>query len=293
MSISRSRFIFLYSLICLIWGSTWLVIHIGSDAALPPFTGAALRFGLAAFIMWIWHYYSNKDLPTTRTEWLAVISIGFLSNGVSFSIVYWCSQYIPSGLMAVIFGTMPLWTAIFSHLALEAEKMSALRIVGIIAGIAGITTIFLPQFSAVTDSNIVPLIALLGAPFVSGIAAVITKRYTHEISPISLNAIATTTGFTLLATLAILSENFFDQSYNLTHVWTIGYLAIFGTIITFVTYFYLIKQVSPVTMSYLTLFTPVIAVFLGWVVLQENLGANEIVGAGLVMAGAKLSMRIK
>ena len=131
MTITRNRFISLYALMCLIWGSTWLVIHIGSVAGLPPFTGASLRFGLAALLMWIWLLTSGAELPKTQNEWRAIVVIGFLSNGVSFAIAYWASQFLPSGLSSVIFGTMPLWTAIFSHWAFETERMSAARIIGI------------------------------------------------------------------------------------------------------------------------------------------------------------------
>jgi drug/metabolite transporter (DMT)-like permease len=292
VTITRSRFAFLYALMCLIWGSTWLVIHIGSDAGLPPFTGASMRFGLAALIMWGWLYWSGAKLPTTRTEWRAIITVGLLSNGVSFAIAYWCSQYLPSGLMAVIFGTMPLWTAIFSHLAIETERMSVGRIMGIIIGIAGLTTIFFPKFIDFEIASVVPMIALLGSPLVSAVSTVVTKRYTHEVSPITLNTIATTTGFMLLSAIALTRENMFEQSYTFTHAWTIGYLAILGSIVAFVSYFSLMKHTSPVTMSYITLVSPTIAVFLGWLILGEQLGVNELVGAGLVLAGAKLAIRM-
>jgi len=277
---------------CLIWGSTWLVIHIGSDAGLPPFTGASLRFGLAALIMWGWLFFSRAKLPATRLEWRAIVTVGLLSNGISFAIAYWCSQYLPSGLMAVIFGTMPLWTAVFSHLAIETERMSIGKTAGIIIGIAGLTVIFFPKFIDFQVTSVVPMIALLGSPLVSAVSTVVTKRYTHEVSPVTLNTISSTTGFMLLAAIALTTENMFAHSFTFTHAWTIGYLAILGSIVAFVSYFSLIKHASPVTMSYITLFSPTIAVFLGWLVLGEQLGVNELVGAGLVLGGARLSMRM-
>jgi len=278
---------------CLIWGSTWLVIHIGSVAGLPPFTGASLRFGLAALLMWIWLLTSGAELPKTQNEWRAIVVIGFLSNGVSFAIAYWASQFLPSGLSSVIFGTMPLWTAIFSHWAFETERMSAARIIGILVGLAGLATIFFPKFIGDFElSSVLPMIILLGAPLVSAVSTVLTKRYTHDVSPVTLNTIATTTGFTLLAAIAITNEDVLAHSFTFTDVWTIAYLAILGSIVAFVSYFSLMKHVSPVTMSYITLISPTIAVFLGWMILGEHLGANELIGAGLVLGGARLSIRI-
>lgn len=278
---------------CLIWGSTWLVIHVGSVAGLPPFTGASLRFGLAAAIMWIWLLRSNAELPKTRTEWRAIVVIGFLSNGVSFAIAYWASQYLPSGLSSVIFGTMPLWTAIFSHWAFETERMSAARLIGILLGLIGLATIFFPRFIGDFDmASVLPMIILLGAPLVSAISAVLTKRYTHDVSPVTINTIATTTGFSLLAAIAFMNEDVFGHAFTFTDVWTIAYLGILGSIVAFVSYFSLMKHASPVTMSYITLVSPTIAVFLGWMILGEHLGANELIGAGLVLGGARLSVRM-
>lgn len=292
MTITRSRFVVLYSVMCLIWGSTWLVIHIGSDAGLPPFTGASIRFGLAALLMWGWLFWSGSKLPATKTEWRAIVTVGVLSNGVSFAIAYWSSQYLPSGLMAVIFGTMPLWTAIFSHLVIETEQMSFGRVLGIFVGLAGLTTIFFPKFAGFEMASAIPMFALLGSPLVSAMSTVITKRYTHEVSPITLNTIATTMGFLFLSIIATANEDVFGQVYTLTHAWTIAYLAILGSIVAFVSYFSLIKHASPVTMSYITLISPAIAVFLGWLILGEQLGVNELVGAGLVLGGARLAIRM-
>ncbi len=277
---------------CLIWGSTWLVIHIGSDAGLPPFTGASMRFGLAALLMWGWLLWSRSKLPTTATEWRAIVIVGFLSNGVSFAIAYWTSQYLPSGLMAVIFGTMPLWTAIFSHLVIETEKMSFGRILGIFIGLAGLTTIFFPKFIDFEVTSAVPMFVFLISPLISAMSTVITKRYTHEVSAITLNTIATTTGFIFLSIIALTNEDVFGQVFTFTHVWTIVYLAILGSMVAFVSYFSLIKHASPVTMSYITLISPTIAVFLGWLILGEQLGVNELVGAGLVLGGARLAIKM-
>jgi drug/metabolite transporter (DMT)-like permease len=177
-------------------------------------------------------------------------------------------------------------------MAIETERMSWGRITGIVIGIAGLTTIFFPQFIDFQVASILPMIALLGSPLVSAASTVITKRYTHEVSPITLNTISSTTGFFLLAAISLTTENMFEQTYTLTHLWTIGYLAILGSIVAFVAYFSLIKHASPVTMSYITLFSPTIAVFLGWLVRGEQLGVNELVGAGLVLGGARLSIKM-
>ena len=289
---SRARFYILYALICLIWGSTWLVIHIGANAALPPFTGAALRFLLATMLIWLYVIYKKIPLPTNGKEWGAVLLIGALSNGVSFGVVYWTTQYIPSGLGAVIFGTMPLWTALISHWTLQSEKLSSMKMFGIILGILGIATIFFPQFAKVDSTHLWAMAIFLIAPIVSAISAIITKRSTKDVAPLMLNAVTTSVGCIILGIIALLREPWQDVTFNYTQIWTISYLAILGTIVTFGIYFRLIKETSAVTMTYVAIITPVIAVILGWLILSERLDYYALAGSGLVICGVGISLRM-
>jgi drug/metabolite transporter (DMT)-like permease len=289
---SKTGFYLLYALICLIWGSTWLVIHIGANAALPPFTGAALRFLIATTLIWLYALYKKIPLPSGAKEWVSVIIVGALSNGISFGIVYRTSQFIPSGLGAVIFGTMPLWAAVIAHWALHSEKLTSIKILGIFIGIIGIIVIFFPQFGSVDERHIWAMAVFLIAPFVSAISAVVTKRSTQNISPIMLNAVTTSVGFVILGSIAFFSEPWQTISLNVTQVWTIGYLAILGTIVTFGIYFRLIKETSVVTMTYVSIITPVIAVFLGWLILGENLDYYSLAGSALVICGVGISLRM-
>jgi drug/metabolite transporter (DMT)-like permease len=289
---SRTSFYLLYALICLIWGSTWLVIHIGANAALPPFTGAALRFFLATSLIWMYAYYKKEALPKSFREWGAVLIVGALSNGVSFGIVYRTSPYIPSGLGAVIFGTMPLWAALISHWALRSEKLTAKKISGIFLGLIGIAVIFFPQFGKVDESHLWAMALFIIAPTVSAISAVVTKKSTQNISPVMINAITTSIGFIILGGVAIASEPWENVNLNFTQLWTIGYLAIAGTIVTFGIYFRLLKETSVVTMTYVSIITPMIAIFLGWLILNESLDYYSLAGSGLVICGIGISLRM-
>jgi drug/metabolite transporter (DMT)-like permease len=289
---SKASFYLLYALICLIWGSTWLVIHIGANAALPPFTGASLRFLVASVLLWIYALYKKTLLPSSVKEWRAVLLVGALSNGVSFGVVYWSSKYISSGLGAVIFGTMPLWTAMISHWIFTSQKLSLLRILGIVLGILGIATIFYPQFSLVDSTHLWVMAIFLVAPIVSAISAVVTKRSTQSIAPLMLNSITTGVGCILLGIIALFKEPWQDISLDFTQLWTIGYLAILGTIVTFGIYFRLIKVTSAVTMTYVAIITPVIAVILGWLILNEGLDYYALAGSALVICGVGISLRM-
>jgi drug/metabolite transporter (DMT)-like permease len=289
---SKLTFFSLYALICLIWGSTWLVIHIGTNAALPPFAAASMRFLVATVLLWLFIAYKKIVLPKSLSLWIPAITVGLLSNGISFGVVYWTSTYIPSGLGAVIFGTMPLFTAMIAHYALPTDKLTRTRILGIVVGIIGIATIFMPQFKQVKTETLGAMALFMISPIVSGVSAVITKKKTHDIPAMVMNGITTLVGALLLGIVALCVEPIGSLQLSFSQIWPVLYLAILGTIVTFGIYFKLIKMTSAVTMSYISVITPVIAVLLGWLILGENLDIYEIAGSVLVLVGTAISLRM-
>ncbi|MBS1903668.1 MAG: EamA family transporter [Bacteroidetes bacterium] len=289
---SRTTFFVLYTIICLIWGSTWLVIHLGNSSAMPPFAAAALRFTVASSLLWGFVATKNISVPKTKQQWLATLSVGLLSNGASFGIVYATSLYVPSGLGAVIFGTMPLFTAAFAHYYIPGDHLTRTRVTGIVIGVLGIATIFLPQFSQVKVEGLWAMGLLLIAPIVSAASAIVTKRGTHDVPAVTVNAITTAVGALVLGVIALFTEPIDKIDLSWSQLWPILYLAILGTIVTFGIYFKLIKITSAVTMSYVSVITPAIAVFLGWIILGEKLDAYEISGSALVLIGTAISLRM-
>jgi drug/metabolite transporter (DMT)-like permease len=93
MPMSRTRFVLLYSMICLIWGSTWVAIRIGHNAHIPPFLAATLRFAVASLVLWAMVFFSKYPMPKGRREWRAVFANGLLGSGLSYTIVYWTRSY--------------------------------------------------------------------------------------------------------------------------------------------------------------------------------------------------------
>lgn len=288
MPISRTRLIFLYTLLCLIWGSTWVVIRFGNESALPPFFAVALRFCIATVILWCVVLAKKLPLPKGRSQWNAAIVNGVLSCATSYAIVYWASQYVDSGLDSVIFGLMPLWAIFIAHFA-RIERMSIRKFAGVVFGLAGVGLIFLPGIGRVEGTTIIAMAVMTLAPFASSISLLITKRYGREIEPISLNAVATLIASVLLSLLAYGTSSVQFNLVNWTNGWTIAYLSVFGTIIAFVTYYYLLIRMSAVTLSYITLITPVIAILLGWAIFNEQLTVYSIIGSAIVLLGTWLA----
>ena len=135
---SRGAALSLYALLVLIWSSTWVAIKIGLEDA-PALLGAGIRFAAAGVLLLGFAALRRRPLKTDRT--LAVI-LGLLPFAFCYGLVYWGEQYIPSGLTAVLFGVMPLYTAILAALLLQDEPLRARLLAGVALALAGLALAF-------------------------------------------------------------------------------------------------------------------------------------------------------
>jgi len=276
---------------CLIWGSTWAIIRIGSEAGLPSFLAVASRFALAAIILWLWVALKRFPLPQTTKEWKASIANGILGSALSYAIVYWSAQYVDSALDAVIFGTMPVWTLLGGTWLLKGDRLTSLKVIGVFLGLAGILIIFLPGVGVISSNQLLAMGLMTVAPMVSALSTIITKKDAGKVNPVTFTAISITIGAVILGIIALFSTDFSQFTLNGTHVWTVGYLAVFGTIVSFVTYYELLRSTSAVTMAYVALITPVVAIILGWIIFSEQFTLYSWLGSGIVLLGTWMVLR--
>ena len=186
-SSARLRAAFL--LLTLIWGTTWAVIRLGLEG-IPPLTGVALRFGIAGALLLALVRHFGVRFTWSRRELGLWAMNGLFSFSVSYTIVYWAEQHIPSGLAAVLFATYPLMVAVIAHFALPGERLGWSASVGILLGLAGVATIFSDDLQVLGGARAREVaLVMLVSPLVSAIATVAIKRWGKGIHPLSLTAV--------------------------------------------------------------------------------------------------------
>ncbi len=136
-----------WSALVLIWGTTWLGVRIGLDD-LPPLTFAGIRFLVASVVLFAVLWVRGTRLPRRRSDWALVGTTAVLGFAVSYSAQFWGMQFVPSGLAAVIFATVPLFTMVFAHFALPSEPMRPTAFAGVLLGLVGGAVIFSDQLAA-------------------------------------------------------------------------------------------------------------------------------------------------
>jgi drug/metabolite transporter (DMT)-like permease len=270
--------------ISLIWGSTWLAIKIGL-ASIPPLLGVGIRFLVASAVLGVILKARRIPIPFTPETKILYPSLALLTFSVPFGLVYWAQQYVPSGLSSVLFAAFPFWVAMFSQVLLPAEKLNGFKLAGIALGFSGIVIIFAHDIGHAGEGGILPLLAIITSTVLQALSTVLVSRYGKPVSPFAMNFVGMLSGGVLLTGFGLLTESTEHIVWDQAAIGSILYLAIFGSVVAFVTYHWLLKRIEAVYLSLTTFINPIIAVILGTVVLGERFAPGTLVGAACVLLG--------
>jgi drug/metabolite transporter (DMT)-like permease len=278
----------LYVLLCVIWGSTWLVIKIGYGG-LGPFNVAALRFVVAGAVLAVIIPLLGARWPHSRNEWLLILWVGVVLFGADYGLIYWGEQFLDSGLTAILFATLPLITVALAHLYVPGDRITPRKLAGTLVAFLGVVALFGEslQFDL---TRLGPMAAIIVAAVCAAGAGVASKRHGAGLHAAALNAPAMFVGGIVLAIAAIASGEELRVPTDATTWAAIVYLAIAGSVVTFLIYFSLLKTWTVTSLSFISVFTPVIALALGFVFLDERPTLWTAVGAVLILAGVALAL---
>jgi drug/metabolite transporter (DMT)-like permease len=273
-----------YVILCLIWGSTWIVIKFGLESLTPIFS-AGLRFAVASIFIYLLMKIKNISIQTDRIAIRLYILMGFLSFVVSYGLVYWAEQFVPSGMAAVLFAVYPFWIVIFSYIRMPGEHIGFYKIFGTLLGFIGIVIIFSDSFSGDVTKFLIGMFAVVLSGTTQAWVAVSVKKVGNHLHPLSMNFIPMViAGFSMII-IALFTEDLSLIRIDENAVLSILYLAFFGTVITFTSFYWLIKKINIVILSLVAFITPIVALILGYFFYNEELSARHFIGTALVLTG--------
>jgi drug/metabolite transporter (DMT)-like permease len=285
-STHRSKLpVIVWLILALIWGSTWLFIKLGLED-LPPFTFAGIRFVIAAIILLTIIIIRRRPLPTAWRDWALIARTGVLAFSINYGLLFWGENRTSSGLAAILQTIIPVFGLILAHLHLPDERITLPKLFGIILGIAGVVIIFSNQMETGGPSAFQGSLAIVVGAFGAAYSNVLIKSRGGHLDYAVLAGGQMACGLVPLLIVGIIFEgNPLKLRWTPLALLSLFYLAIVGSAVAFLLYYWLVKHMEVTRTMLIALFTPLLAVSLGMVVRGEQLTWRIAAGGACIMAG--------
>ena len=281
------RVVVAYVVVALIWGSTWGAIKIGVTDV-PPFVFAFARAVAVASVLTILALALRQPLPRGRLTLAVATVVGVINIGLTWAIIFWSEQFVPSGLVAVFGSAAPVWTALLAHFMVKGDRLSVLKILGLILGLGGTILLIGAPDAADGTAGLIATGLLALMPITWAIAAILQSRFLTRVAPIPTVAIGTWVSALLLAPLALVQLPQ-GAHWTVASVLAFVWLTLFGTCFAMVVSLWLYRKLRPTTITLIQVLVPAEAILIGTVWLGEPVSIRMLGGAALVVAAVALN----
>lgn len=269
-----------FVLVILLGGSNSVAIRLGNQE-LAPFWGAFLRLMPAALIYWAILFGRKMPMPTFKDS--AVIAInGFISTGMGFALLYWGLQTVPVSLATVVISTGPLFTLILAVL----HRLETFRVQALIGGLIAFTGLAIAVRAQPGSSDLIPgILALLLGALISAEGNIIFKIYTVNSSSVIINALSLFSAAVFVGGTSFFAHETWNLPSTSTGWMALVYLIVFGSVVMFYLFVYVLSKWTASAASYSILFFPLVATSLAAWLAKEHVTLPFILGGFLVLIG--------
>lgn len=273
--------------ICIIWGTTYLAIRIGVKD-LPPILFAGLRWLIAGPILFLflrWKGYA----PPKKKDLIHLAIVGLSLIGIGNGLVVFGEQYVPSGLTALLITTVPFWIVGFESLLPHGKKLNIKLAGGLVLGLVGVALIFGVDLKSLFRSDyLIGVIGLMLADIGWSAGSIYSKHKKSNVHPLMSASVEMIIAGIVLTTIASALGEFSQLKFTSESLAAFVYLIIFGSLIGYSSYIYAIAHLPVSFVSTYAYINPVIALFLGWLILGEQISYNIIIAAFIILVGVML-----
>ena len=276
-------------LVYLIWGSTYLGIHF-ADETLPPFLMGGVRFLVAGSLLYVWCRARGIPNPSWR-QWRSAGIVGLcLLVGGNGTVIY-VETRAPSSIVALLVALVPLWTVVLLWLRRGGQRPNARTVIGVTLGLAGVGLLVLHGGGA-GGQTVDPLVLLLIlSTGLWAYGSLYAQGAQLPTSPLMTTAVESLVGGAVLAIISVATGEpwaLAGHTVSLKSLLALGYLIIFGSIVAYTAYGWLLKHAPPALVSTYAYVNPVVAVVLGWAFDNEAVTIWTLVAAAIIVSSVAL-----
>lgn len=289
MSHERSRLLTAFAAVYIIWGSTYLAIRYAIET-IPPFTMAGTRFLLAGAILVVWARVRGAAWPSAA-QWRTAAWVGALLLLGGNGGVTWAEQRVPSALAALMVGAEPLWVVVLDWIRPRGNRPSSSVMAGLLVGFAGVVLLVAPWEAGGGAVEPIGALALVIATVSWAIGSIASKGAPAPASPLMGAGANMLAGSVLLYAAGVVTgepARLDTSQVSAVSVVALLYLVLFGAVVGFTAYLWLLKNTSLALASTYAYVNPVVAVVLGWSIAGEEISLRVLAAAVVILSGVVL-----
>lgn len=272
-----------YLIVCVFWGSTYLAIKIGVTE-LPPFLFAGLRFAVAGVLLLVLARALGDALPRRAREWRTLAIVGVLLLGGGNAFVVWAEQYTTSGVASIFVVTVALWMAFLDAVVPGGSGRLGWRVVvGLLFGFLGTLLLVGTSPAEIVRADLRGPAALTAATISWSAGSIYAKRHPTETSPYMSAALQMLIGGGLVTLVGSALGEWGAWHLNARGLGAMAYLVVFGSILGYSAYAYALRHASATIVGTYAYVNPVIAVLLGWLLLDEPVGGRTFLSMAMIL----------
>src|SRR5215831_6398423 len=285
------KVIIAFALVYVFWGSTYLAIGVTSAEGIPPFVMCAVRFTIAGSLMLAACALFGRRVRILRPEAVRLAAVGGLLLVGGNGGLAWAEQYVPTGFAALIIAVTPIWFLVLETFVFRGDRISRRGLIGLALGIVGIAILVWPKIAHRETLGMMQMIgsvSLLFSSFSWAVGSVLSRRWQMKVDPVvatSWEMIFAGLGHLVLV---LITGQYHRAVFNRRGVAALLYLMVFGSWIGYTAYIWLLKHVPTAKVATYAYVNPIVAVFLGWLVLHEAFDRYMQAGSIVIIAAVAL-----
>ncbi|HYG39315.1 MAG TPA: EamA family transporter, partial [Cytophagales bacterium] len=278
---------FALACVCFFWGTTYLALRIGV-AYIPPFLFSGTRQVIAGMILISWFLVKGNPFPPFK-ELLIHIICGTLMIAVGNGLVAWAELYVSSGLAALICSLVPIWIILINVIIRSSETINLKIITGSLLGLCGLVLIFNDNLKDFANPNyLYGIVAIILANIGWAIGTIINKRSKSQANPLFAAGLQVFSGGLIMLIVSFLMEDLSTTTLNVEGIGALIYLILFGTVLAFGAFIYALSKLPTTIVSLYAYINPLVAIILGWLILNERLNLTIWIAFAITISGVYL-----
>lgn len=278
-----------FAIVCVVWGTTYLAIRIAIET-IPPLFLTSARFTIAGIVLLTVAIARGERVPRDRRTLGNLALVGFLMLGIGNLAVVIAEKWVPSGMAALFVATAPFWMAIIERVRHDGEHLAPRRVLGLIIGFLGVAMLVTPgsQGGHFDTKFLLGALAIQVGSAAWQLGSVRSKYHLAGLPLLTSSALQMLFGGVMIGVTSVAIGELPLLRFTMRTFLAAAYLTVFGSIIAYSAYIYALSKLRTSTTSLYAYVNPVVAVFLGWLILDERLTWVSIAAMVTILAGVAI-----